>query len=162
MGVGLNLIFILQKTARPVIVHELKRLGDYDVILVQPDQSLCFSSSEHFRSHITKLADKYSAAEWIVIDGHHINHVDATVASGLKTLNKDFGHLKKTLIFWRWPQQPLGVLYRANPNFLNHFKHSETIDELLQELLSSNNGSNGAQITIGRHPTTTPGEQLLS
>lgn len=140
MGVGLNLIFILQKTARPRISHEVKNLQDKQLILVTPDQSLCFSSSEYFRSHLTKLANSYSSAEWIVVNGQHINHVDATVASGLNTLNKDFGYLRKTLIFWKWKQQPLGVLYRTNANFLNHFKHSETIDDLLQEL----NATNGA------------------
>lgn len=138
-------MFILQKSARPQIPHELKAFGEQELILVTPDQSLCFSSSEYVRSHVTKLANKYMSAEWIVIDGHHINHVDATLATGFKTLNNDLVYLKKTLIFWRWQQKPLGVLYRANPNFLNHFKHSETIEELIHELSSVNNGS---EITI--------------
>lgn len=147
VGVGLNLVFILQKTARPKISYDHKVLGTQEILLVTPDQSLCFSSSEYFRSYLTKLAHNYSSVEWIVINGQHISHVDATVASGLNTLNKDFGYLKKTLIFWKWAQQPLGVLYRTNSNFLNNFKHSETIDELLQELDSNPAAAVGA-ITI--------------
>lgn len=134
VGVGLNVLFILQKTARPNINHEVKQFGSAELVFVTPDQSLFYSSSEHFRSFLTKIAIKYATAEWIVIDGRHINHLDATVAAGLNTLNKDFGYLKKTLILWKWKQQPLGVLYRNNPNFLNNFKHSETIEELYQEL----------------------------
>lgn len=118
------------------------------MVVVTPDQSLCFSSSEYFRSHLTKLANKYASAEWIIIDGHHIQHLDATVAEGLNTLDKDFGHLRKTLIFWKWRQQPLGVLYRTNPNFLNNFKASDTVDELAQELHSSVSSSPNAAITI--------------
>lgn len=148
VGVGLNLIFILQKTARPKINHQVLKNGDKDLVLVTPDQSLCFSSSEYLRSYLTKLANTNSSAEWIVVDGHHINHVDATVASGMNTLNKDFGYLKKMLIFWKWKQQPLGVLYRTNPNFLNHFKHSETIEELLLELNSTS--ATASMITISQ------------
>lgn len=134
VGVGLNVLFILQKTARPNITHEVRHFGAAELVFVTPDQSLFYSSSEHFRSFLTKIANKYGTAEWIVIDGRHINHLDATVAAGLNILNKDFGYLKKTLILWKWKQQPLGVLYRNNPNFLNNFKHSETIEELYQEL----------------------------
>lgn len=148
VGVGLNLLFILQKTARPKLNHEVIKHEGTDLILVTPDQSLCFSSSEYFRAYLTKLANDHSSIEWIVINGHHINHVDATVAAGLNTLNKDFGYLKKTLIFWKWQQQPLGVIYRTNSNFLNNFKHSETIDELIQELKSTTGASTPTAITI--------------
>lgn len=130
----MNVLFILQKTARPHISHDLKSCGNKELLFVAPDQSLFYSSSEYLRSHLTNLANKYGSAEWIIIDGRHINHIDATVAAGLNTLNKDLGYLKKTLILWRWKQQPLGVLYRNNPNLLNNFKHSDTVEELYQEL----------------------------
>lgn len=150
VGVGLNLVFILQKSARPGITHEVKKVGDKELVLVVPDQSIFFSASEYFRSHLTKLAHKHSSAEWVVVDGQHINQIDATVASGLKTLNKDFGYLRKTLVFWKWQQQPLGVLYRTNADFLNHFKHSETIDELISELDTSWSNGGATAITVSQ------------
>ena len=134
VGVGLNLLFILQKTARPHLHHETRKHGSHEVVFVTPDQSLFYSSSEYFRSHVMRLASRHDAAEWIVIDGRHINHVDATVAAGLNTLSKDVEHLNKTLILWRWKQQPLGVVYRNNPKFIDNFKHSETAEELYREL----------------------------
>lgn len=134
VGVALNIFFILQKTARPKVTHEVQVIGSKALIVITPDQSLFFSSSEYFRTVVTKLAHANDSIDWIIINGHYINHLDATVATGLNTLSNDLGHLKKALIFWKWNQQPLGVLYRTNPDFLNHFKHSDTVEELANEL----------------------------
>lgn len=134
VGVALNVLFILQKTARPKVSHEITIVGSSKLMIITPDQSLFFSSSEYFRSFVTKQAHLNDSIEWIIINGHYINHLDATVATGLDTLSNDLGYLKKTLIFWKWNQQPLGVLYRTNPQFLNNFKHSDTVEELINEL----------------------------
>lgn len=141
VGVTLNILFILQTVARPHITAEYVQVSGHRLLIVTPDQSLFFASSEFFRYKVTKWAHAYEAADWIVINGHHVQHLDATVAIGMMTLIKDLAYLNKKTILWKWNQSPMGVLYRTDPELVHAFNQAETIAVMVQEVGTQLNGT---------------------
>lgn len=134
MGIILNLVFILQKTARPSIKCEVVKEGNRCLLLVTPDQSLFFSSTEHLRNKITKNIHLNEVVECVVIDGHYIHHLDATVAAGIQSLVRDLKYIDKKVVLWNWNKEPTGVLYRINSDFESLFHRSDTIEDLVSQL----------------------------
>lgn len=141
VGIILNLLFILQKTARPSIKCEIVKHGNRFLLVVTPDQSLFFSSTEHLRNKITKNIHKNDLVECVVIDGHYIHHLDATVAAGIQSVIKDLAYVEKKVILWNWNKEPTGVMYRINSDFESLFLKSDTIDELVDKLPPITNGA---------------------
>lgn len=141
VGIVMNLLFILQKTARPSIKCELVKQVNRILLVVTPDQSLFFSSTEHLRNKITKSIHIHDLVECVVIDGHYIQHLDATVATGIQSLIKDLAYIDKKVILWNWNKEPTGVMYRINPEFESLFVKSETIDDLICKLPPITNGA---------------------
>lgn len=130
----MNLLFILQKTARPSIRCEIVHEGSRFLLVVTPDQSLFFSSTEHLRNKITKNVHINHQVDYVVIDGHYIHHLDATVATGIQSLVKDLAYIDKKVILWNWNKEPMGVLYRINSDLIDLFQKTDTIDELVTKL----------------------------
>lgn len=131
IGIAMNLLFILHKTARPVISCEVKSVDGRDMLVVTPDQSLFFSASEYLRYKITKFAHSNEAVRFVIIDGHYIHHMDATVAAGMNTVIRDLEYLNKKVILWNWNKQPMGVIYRSNSDLLTLFKRSPSLHDIM-------------------------------
>ena len=140
VGIVMNLLFILQKTARPSIKCELIKQGNRFLLLVTPDQSLFFSSTEHLRNKITKNIHMQDLVEAVVIDGHYIHHLDSTVATGIQSLIKDLAYVEKKVILWNWKTEPMGVMYRINSDLEQSFIRAENIDEVFTKLAPMTNG----------------------
>lgn len=134
VGIIMNLLFILQKTARPSIKCEMLKQSNRFLLVVTPDQSLFFSSTEHLRNKITKNIHMNDLVEFVVIDGHYIHHLDATVAAGIQSLIKDLAYVEKKVILWNWNKEPTGVMYRINSDFEELFKNAANIDDLIMLL----------------------------
>lgn len=107
-GILVNLTFVLYSIARPVIhvynrkvnsigpaliaarpntwIHfissvniVLSQVLDMELLVLMPDQSLSFSSSDHIKHKILKYVIQ-STSKVVVIDGRNIRTIDATVA----------------------------------------------------------------------------------
>lgn len=81
LGVGINALFTLFDTSRPNITYKVEKFDEQDVLVVTPDQSLIYSSAEHFKSTVVRKATTvYSTAILVVINGTSISFIDSTVA----------------------------------------------------------------------------------
>lgn len=136
VGIIMNLLFILQKTSRPSIKCEYVQLAHRCLLVVTPDQSLFFSSTEHLRNKITKNIHLHDLVEYVVIDGHYIQHLDSTVATGIQSLIKDLSCIEKKVVLWNWNKEPMGVMYRINSDFEARFKKADCLEDLLAQLPS--------------------------
>lgn len=139
IGIACNLLFVLYNTARPNLNCEVVEVDNgQKVILVTPDQSLFFSAAEYVKHKVLKAASDHPEADLIVLDGHYVHHMDATMATNLRSLADDCKLLNKLVVFWNWPPQPRGVAIRLTAEFKPLFKRAPTLDSLVQMVNSSN------------------------
>lgn len=131
-GISTNLVFVLYNTSRPHLKCECVDVVSQTVILVTPDESLYFSAAEYVRYKVLKTVNTHSEASVIVLNGHYVNHMDSTVATNLKSLVDDCARLHKSVLFWNWQPQPVGVAIRLTAEFKLLFKQAPTLEGLLQ------------------------------
>lgn len=143
-----------------------------ELLVLLPDQSLSFSSSDHMKHKILKYVIQ-STSKVVVIDGRNIRTIDATVAkvsqfTSLPSNYSIFCHVRnknyplfvlqsmcevvddlhvlgRQVYFWHWSKEPMGVLCRLRPEAFSYFKDAQTEDELMKSLNVEcvNNGFSG-------------------
>lgn len=141
IGIASNILFVLYNTSRPDVTCELVNVGAQEVILVTPDQSLFFSAAEYVKYKVLKAVVTHSSTRLVVLNGHYVNHMDATMATNLKSLVDDCQLLDKVVVFWNWQPQPRGVAIRLTAAFKPLFKWAPSLDNLVEMVLSSQHTS---------------------
>lgn len=134
-GIATNLLFILYNTSRPRLHCDCVAVEGHSpppVILVTPDQNLYFSAAEYVRYKVLQVVSTHSEASLVVLNGQHVNHMDATMATNLKSLLDDCNLLNKRVLFWNWQPQPMGVAIRLTAEFKPLFKCASTLENLVQ------------------------------
>ncbi|XP_031629887.1 sodium-independent sulfate anion transporter-like isoform X2 [Contarinia nasturtii] len=146
IGIAINISFVLYTIARPVIHVYNRKIMEQELLILMPDQSLTFSSSDHFKYKILKYVVQ-NTPKIVIIDGRFIHNIDATVAKSLCTVVEDMHLLHRKVYFWHWNKEPMGVLCRLNSKMFALFKDAQTEDELLKSV-SLENGKEGTAIRI--------------
>lgn len=146
IGMASHLLFVLYNTSRPDLQCECIEVGSagdgvQQVILVTPDQNLYFSAAEYVKSKVLKAVAAHPDASTVVVHGHYVNYMDATMATNLKSLVDDCCVLNKGVLFWNWQRQPTGVAIRMTAELKLLFKSAPTLDSLLQMANSSHPSS---------------------
>lgn len=78
----------------------------------------------HFR------CDRNPEINTIILDGHRVDSIDATVAKNMALLNMDLNMRHQTLIFWNWLEDTQHVLAAYDPSISVHFKSCEKFTHL--------------------------------
>lgn len=81
IGISVNILFILYMTSRPKTRISHHDINGYEILLIEPNQSLVYTAAEHLKSKILKhsLRGDHKITT-IVIDGHFVWSMDSTVA----------------------------------------------------------------------------------
>ncbi len=81
IGISVNIVFILYMTSRPKTRISRHDVNGYEILLIEPNQSLVYTAAEHLKSKILKhsLSEEHKIST-VVIDGHFIWSMDSTVA----------------------------------------------------------------------------------
>lgn len=81
IGISVNIVFILYMTSRPKTRVSHYDFNGFEILLIEPNQSLVYSAAEHLKSKILKhaLSDQHKVST-VVIDGHFVWSMDSTVA----------------------------------------------------------------------------------
>lgn len=141
---------------------------EQELLILMPDQSLTFSSSDHFKYKILKYVVQ-NTPKIVIIDGRYVRSIDATVAKvshifviyyfkinllfhffhsqSLCTVVEDMHLLQRKVYFWHWSKDPMGVLCRLDSKMFALFKDAQTEDELLKSV-SLENGKQGTAVRI--------------
>lgn len=84
IGISVNIVFILYMTSRPKTRINHYDFNGYEILLIEPNQSLVYTAAEHLKSKILKhsLSDEHKIST-VVIDGHFVWSMDSTVAKVL-------------------------------------------------------------------------------
>lgn len=87
IGIGMNLMFPLYSTSRPKINFDIEKIGDQEVLVVTPDQSLIYSSAEYFKTVLLKKStNDFGDISVVLINGSFMSSIDATVAKVITML----------------------------------------------------------------------------
>lgn len=89
-GVFLDVAFLVQRTARPVLSFDrFQTISGIEYLLVKPRHSLLyFPAIEHVRSGISKVIKKHETVP-IVFDCRNVHEFDFTAAKGIGSLRKE-------------------------------------------------------------------------
>lgn len=79
VGVGFNLIFILNQSARPIVTIHLESVAGYDVVVVKSHDDLKYASAEFIKDKIDNFFQK-NPTKVVLLDGVEIFSIDSTVA----------------------------------------------------------------------------------
>lgn len=135
IGVTLNLLIVLHRNARPKISCEMFEVSKEKVLVISPLQSLYFPSADAILKKITKCASSQtSKATIIVINGHLISRIDASVADSFASFYRIVKRSNKRFVFWNWENQPKTIIIHSEPHFEFMFHESENLETLLQQM----------------------------
>ncbi|GAB0100397.1 sodium-independent sulfate anion transporter [Sergentomyia squamirostris] len=133
IGVAVNLLFVLYITARPNTDHNVRKIMDTETLILTPDQSLVFSAAENFKYKVLKYTlNAPNTIHLIIVNGHYVQSIDVTVAMNLNSLVADLKLLGKSIVFWNWPRQAVGLAWRLSPEFGALFKRNDNIEDLVK------------------------------
>lgn len=134
-GIILNIFFVLHRNARPTISCELFDVDKEKVLVLSPYQSLYFPASDATLRKITKCSSTHAHdATIVVINGHLVNRIDASVAEGFAHFYRFIKKSDKKFVFWNWETHPKEILIRTEPRFELLFRDSENLETLLQQM----------------------------
>lgn len=91
-GVFLDVAFVIQRTARPVLsFNQVESRSGIEYILVKPRHSLlCFPATEHVRNCINSaIKERERCPSFIIMDLRNVQELDYTAAKGLGGLKKE-------------------------------------------------------------------------
>lgn len=137
-GVAVNVVFILYTTSRPNSDINVISVNDKEVLFITPDQTLIYSAAEYIRAIILKSALKSKSTNLIVVNGSFVHTIDTTVAKNLKSVVDDIVAQEKYIIFWNWKKSPENTAWRLDEEFGKLFRTTETLEELIDVLISEN------------------------
>ncbi|XP_052890352.1 sodium-independent sulfate anion transporter-like [Anopheles moucheti] len=133
VGVGINVCFVLHQISRPIVAPVRLTIDGRDVLILQPDQSLVYSSAEYLKYLALKQANKHPDAI-IVLDGTHISSVDTTVAKVLVSMTQDVEHSNRRIVYWKWNRPAQCTLLRMERTlFQNLFRNDEKLPKVIEE-----------------------------
>uniref|UniRef100_A0A672HE71 Sodium-independent sulfate anion transporter n=1 Tax=Salarias fasciatus TaxID=181472 RepID=A0A672HE71_SALFA len=123
-GVAMSGVLLLYNMARPRI-----KVSERGVLVMELDSSLSFPATEYLSHRLHTQALQVSPPRSVVLDCHHVSHIDYTVISELRDLLRQFKLREVNLIFSRVQPSVLKVLQAAD---LEGFRHSDSVEAALQ------------------------------
>lgn len=134
VGIAFNLAFVFYESSRPNTNVTHLSTASNDVLLIEPDQSLVFSSAEYFQKKVLQhlsteiLSDPLPI---IVIKGEHVRTIDWTVAKVLQQMVRQLHDRGILIVFWNWYRQPVDIMWRLSKDLGALCHDAESLDELL-------------------------------
>nr|CAD7460851.1 unnamed protein product [Timema tahoe] len=133
IGVGINLISILYKAARPRVHIQHLSICSREVLLVRPDSGLFFPAAENLREIVLKASSKDPRPSLtVVIDGSYVHSIDATMAKNLKLIVDDLKVNKRAIIYWNWGPGMEKCCRGVDDNLAGNFRRTNTIEDVFR------------------------------
>ncbi|XP_031353794.1 sodium-independent sulfate anion transporter-like [Photinus pyralis] len=133
IGIGSNIIFLLYSSARPSIEIEREKFPQGDVFVVTPCRSLQFPSAEYLREKV--IQDCYDPKVTVVLNGKHINNVDATVAKNFKVLADDLILREQSIIFWNFKMNVKNICKGVDQKLVDLFTDGN-LQDIIEEYVA--------------------------
>lgn len=141
-GVFLDVAFLVQRTARPVLTFDhCETRSGIEYMLVKPRHSLlCFPAVEYVRNGINgAIGEREKAPSFIVFDCRNVQELDYTAAKGIESLKKELAGRDITLILLG-PTEDVKLVLKGSlkGNNVQQVENENDLDILLQEQTAPN------------------------
>uniref|UniRef100_A0A672HE76 STAS domain-containing protein n=1 Tax=Salarias fasciatus TaxID=181472 RepID=A0A672HE76_SALFA len=100
-GVAMSGVLLLYNMARPRIKVKDGETKPHKLLVMELDSSLSFPATEYLSHRLHTQALQVSPPRSVVLDCHHVSHIDYTVISELRDLLRQFKLREVNLIFSR-------------------------------------------------------------
>ncbi|KAJ9600805.1 hypothetical protein L9F63_001017, partial [Diploptera punctata] len=157
IGIGVNLLFVLYGSARPKVEVRDLTIESQEIMHLTIGHGLVFPAAEYMRDQIFACCLMAERNALIVVDGSHVQNVDATVAKNLKLLVDDIEIRKQKLVFWNWKHSIELVCRGMSPKMSKYFHYEEDLESLLRELEAEddeNDASKTESMVSTQHTST--------
>lgn len=136
-GVFLDVAFLVQRTARPVLTFDhCQTLSNIEYMLVKPRHSLlCFPAVEYVRNGINSaIAQHDKESNFIVLDCRNVQELDYTAAKGIGSLKKELATKGIPLIVLG-PSDEVKLVLKGSlkGNNVQQVDNEQELDILLQD-----------------------------
>lgn len=136
-GVFLDVAFVIQRTARPVLsFSQCESASGIEYILMKPRHSLlCFPAAEYMRNGINSaIKERERCPSFIVIDLRNVQELDYTAAKGIGGLKKELAARSITLIILG-SNEDIKLVLKASLKAQNvlQVENDNELDILMQE-----------------------------
>lgn len=157
IGIGANLLFVLYNSARPKLEVRDLTTESREVLLLTIGQGLVFPAAEYIRDQLFGYCLTAENDVLIVVDGSHVQNIDATVAKNLKLLVEDIELRKQKIVFWNWKHNVELVCRGISSKMSKYFHYEDDIEALLRELEAEDeeSGTSKTESTASAHHTST-------
>ncbi|GLG95334.1 Sodium-independent sulfate anion transporter [Gryllus bimaculatus] len=127
IGVGVNLIFLLYPSARPM-TH-----SGSEYLLVTPSNSLYFPAVDFIRSSVGRAGITQGSSQMpVIVDCRFVLGADFTAAKGIAALIDDFSKRKQPIYFYNPHPNVLAVFKGANLEEFVEICNPEELEQMLQ------------------------------
>ncbi|XP_015596315.1 sodium-independent sulfate anion transporter [Cephus cinctus] len=135
-GVGINLIFLLYPSARPIInVEKCVTVSGAEYLLVTPGNSLYFPAVDFIKQSVDRAGRKEGSSQLpVVVDCRYVLGADFTAAKGIAALINEYNNRKQGLYFYNPRCDVVSVLRGACGE---NFQYVSTHEELSYLLYTS-------------------------
>lgn len=141
-GVFLDIAFLVQRTARPVLSFDHRETqSGVEYMMVKPRHSLlCFPAVEYVRNGINgAIKEREKTPSFIVFDCRNVQELDYTAAKGIGSLKKELAGREITLILLG-PSDEVKLVLKGSlkGNNVQQVENENELDISLQEQTDSN------------------------
>ncbi|KAG8221941.1 hypothetical protein J437_LFUL002500 [Ladona fulva] len=140
IGIAVNLLFILYDAARPSIKTKKFKYGNNEVALITPDRSVLFPSAEFVRECVLQSSNETCHEDncfTVVIEGTHVQKIDATAAKCIKLMIDDIEARKHSAILWNWKRSVAEACLGIDPGMIEYFRYEDSLEKLFKGVQAS-------------------------
>ncbi|KAG5888759.1 hypothetical protein JTB14_021504 [Gonioctena quinquepunctata] len=136
LGVGINLIFLLHSSARPVVyVEKIKTPGEKEYLMITPENSLYFPAIDFIKTNVGK-AGQTSKHLPVVVDCRFILGADFTAAKGISSLISEFMMRKQPLYFLNARKEVVSIFQEIIREDFKYFNSKEELEKIVEDFSS--------------------------
>lgn len=145
VGVGINIVFLLYPSARPVVhIEKSMTRSGAEYLLVTPANSLYFPAVDFIRASVGRAGVKMGSSQMpVIVDCRYVLGADFTAAKGIAALIDDFNKRKQPIYFYNPNPNVVAVFKGANLEEFIEICSPEELEQMLQGSSNRCNDSDG-------------------
>lgn len=133
LGVLVEVLIIMHRSARPKVNDTIVTIGAKDVMLIPMPERASYCSGSYLRKKIVKNIQASNIGTVVIIDGSNTSGIDSTVASNLMSIFDDVDERLYKIVFLNFTEKLKGLCLEYNDRHDDKFITGSCVEKLLEE-----------------------------